>query len=965
MTAKGVGREERLKLLTAGRAQQGGCEVQGLRRSRAGGLVLAGVLLVLGLLRAAPVLGLATCSPSFQDLPGACGARDTKVLVFNNARGPSGYQDDGTSDAMILWTHDRGQGTFRYEIYRHRRVDGRSFGKIGACDVTQSGTAITVAPVGSSLCSYDAKYNYVAFRDNGLNNYEEYYYLVADQSETPDAGSVLSYLNKFVIAAAFPPTQTRHGNFSEYTNACNACHGLHSSKHRKLLKAPTVTDLCGTCHDGTGSKYDEVRGRVRLGDSWARSAFAPAGPFGDRLKAGSGIITTSVHNVLRSADGQEINGSNALAGSARVWQAPGSGWLSELRAGDDVPLDLGVSNDWGSQLVCSSCHEPHNRAKNYRILRGVINDRTNILVRGVSEVDRNGSDATLDRGDWGGGDVNQPLLRRAMYTRFLSGGSSVLSYRDPAVEDRAFACADAGCATLAPDVWDIDHDGNTTEERALAYCQMANQTQALPSGYYATDPSSPTGVRCRVDRKLGGVTSFCTACHRAFMWPEAGIDRFGALLPGGATRSGYKDASMLYGDIPGGASSGRKVSGGRVEDNSGTLAYSGTWVPVLCAGCSGPAGSATETVSSQADAAVALTFDGNQVDVIASAGPDRGIVNVFVDGVWLDQVDLYAPVRADQQVIFSWLGASGMHTVKLVVTGDKNAASSGTAVGVDAFQVAPEAYTYSLLEDVPGEHKHPIGLPAVQAYREGKLVEGVLSSDGDVCTLRLALAGDPLCSRVGQGRLIDPVVPLEGIQTGKWQLQSGANLAGTGYPENAVVCLTCHVAHGSGAERIEVAYRNGDLNDTRVYTCTGYDGDGYCGNDPGEALSTVMDAQRDNVTGYLWNRLGDTARTEDSLTYLCVDRNGDGDCADPFERPAGQDGTPDGTFPSKLWDFAEPVFDATGKRLERWEQRPAYIPADQPYWTQLGFSSALARFNPMASVCYRCHSTTPNGALVP
>ncbi len=930
---------------------------------RGGTLGIAGAArrfrLVAGLAVALVLAASGTALAVTYNLPGEKGARDTKVLVFNNQVGLSGRYDDGTSDAVVMWSHDRGVGQYYWDVYRHDRTNGRNFVKVGSCWVSRlaDGTTYVAAGQAGSQCSWDKKYRYVVFKDTGLLNYEEYYYLVALRSE----GFSMAWLNQYAVTAAFPPSQTRHGNYSEYTNACNACHGLHSSKFKKLLKGPTVTDLCGTCHDGTGSKYDEVRGRVRLGDSWSKSAYAPAGPFGDRLKGGSGVITTSVHNVLRSTDGQELNGSNELPGSDRIWQAPGSGWLAEVRAAGDTPLDLGISNDWGSQLVCSSCHEPHNRAKNYRILRGVVNDRTYILVRGVSEVDRNGSDASPDRGEWGGGDVNSPVLSRAMYTRYLTGGNSVLTYKDTTVEDKAFACTDTTCSQLAADAEDLDGDGNTAEEKARAYCELANRQQNTPN--YGSDPLSPTGVRCSVDRPLGGVTSFCTACHRAFIWSEAWIGRYGAA--DGST-SGYDSGSMTFGDIPGRYSAKKAVTTA-IEDTDAQVAYTGMWSTVPCAGCSG----GTETVSSgAAGESAVLSFMGTQVDVLAAAAPDRGIVDVYLDGVFQERINLYNPGRVDKVKIYSWAGPSASHTLELRATGQKDPSSSGAAVGLDAFLLATQSfsYTYSLLGDVPGEHKHPIGMPAMRAYREGRLVEGVLSSNGDVCTLRLALAGDPRCSKVGQGRLIDPVVPLEGLQTGKWQLQSNVNLLGTGYTENTVVCLTCHVAHGSGSERLEVAYFNGDVNDTQVYTCVGYDGDGYCGNDPGESLGPALTAKRDSVMGYLWNRLGDATRTEDRLTYVCENNGGDPNvCGDqPGERwVAKQDGVPDGSFPSKVWDFTEPVFDATGKKLERWETAPAFVPNDTPNWTQLGFSSALARFNPMASVCYRCHSTTPNASLSP
>lgn len=668
--------------------------------------------------------------------------------------------DAGPVDTKAL-VSSRGVGIFfspkngaTYRVYRHARNDGRRFVPYGEpVTFREGGVLETSDPYDPAAASdsgwmYDATYDYLVYVDPHITPYEEYYYLVWSSWDRDQVGHPIAdpntYLNGYVVAPAFPPAQTRHGNYTEYTNACTDCHGLHSGRHAKLLKAPTVTDLCGTCHDGTGSKYDEVRGRVRRGPSWSSSAFAPAGPFGDRLKDYSGMRMTSVHNVMRARDVTREGGpDNAISASARIWQAPGSGYLTDVDGvqrdwnGSGVPPDRlfkYVSNEWGSFLVCSSCHEPHNRGKNYRILQPVINDRVRIVVRGVSEVDLSVSDPSPDRGEWGNGRT----LRRAMYTKHLSGGGSVLSFYDPTVEDPAWRPGD-------PDYGDLNGNGNRGETRAAAYCGAVG-------GTLIADDTSPTGFRCERQRFLGGIVTFCTACHRAFMWPDARIAR-------------------------------------------DSYAYSGGTV----------------------------------------SGMDRSRVT-----------------------------NSGSGPVGLTAT-------------------SPAA----ALEEVLGQHKHPLAMPAADALRNGRIIDGVLASDGDVCaageTLADGVTPDPNCSGAVQGRVIDPVVPLEG-QRGDSALSSDP------YQENIVSCLTCHVPHGSGSERLEVAYANGDLNDT-------------------------SGGQRDPITGYLWNR------AVSSSPGIVTPSPG------PIDPP--------------------------------WDVRPRFLPPDAPYYTIYGFSSALARFNPFASACFRCHSTVP------
>ncbi len=623
-----------------------------------------------------------SASPGFA---GELGPVDTKAIV-NRTSG-------GSLAVKVLFTPDKGAGN--YSVYRYAlygadnpsspaNIWKRSFDQQSACTVTGVGSDTDLGVVTyvyldngctSSGWSVDDQYKYVVFTDPNVEAYNEYYYYVAYETD-PTAEPIpqpvfnngnwvpsgLHDLNRYVVAAAFPPTQTRHGNYSEYTNACNACHGLHSSKHVKLLKGPTSTDLCGTCHDGTGSKYDEVRGRVRKSNSWADSEYAAAGPFGNRLKHNSGISTTSAHNVTRvkwefvqnnNEMGDMLDDSGAFDFSARIWQAPGYYYGGD----SDSP------KKW---LSCISCHEPHNKYKNYRLLKGEINGRKNIIVRGVSATNVYSGDGNpYERGEW---------EKRYMYTKFLSGG---------------------------------------------------NSTDSTVSG-------------------MGGVVSFCTACHSAFA--------VGA--------------------------------------------------------------------SSQSD-------------------PSLGI---------------YVAPTSDN------FNCSGGDCTK-----------SQDQVASDAERIPP------------GTHKHPVGVEAAYA----PAVDGPLNEFGEVCTMNKQTALSDDCK---QGRVIDPILPLEGQKESK----SGP----TAYRRNLVMCLSCHVPHGSGSERLEVAWKNNNLNDTQ-------------------------NGLRDAITGYLWNRNVPDQSAMGSQEYKHPDSPGQ----------------------------ADPQF-GTGS------QEPRFWVANSPYWTQYGFSSALSRFNPMASACYRCHSRT-------
>lgn len=85
---------------------------------------------------------------------------------------------------------------------------------------------------------------------------------------------------------------------------------------------------------------------------------------------------------------------------------------------------------------------------------------------------------------------------------------------------------------------------------------------------------------------------------------------------------------------------------------------------------------------------ITIPFTGTRGRVIAPKQPGYGIASVSVDGGTPVTVDLYAGSnRWAQQVFDTGVLPYGRHTIKLTVTGTKNASSSGTWVAFDALLV--------------------------------------------------------------------------------------------------------------------------------------------------------------------------------------------------------------------------------------------------------------------------------------
>ncbi len=92
-------------------------------------------------------------------------------------------------------------------------------------------------------------------------------------------------------------------------------------------------------------------------------------------------------------------------------------------------------------------------------------------------------------------------------------------------------------------------------------------------------------------------------------------------------------------------------------------------------------------VANQPHAALTFTVTGRSFQWITARGPNYGKAAVYVDDRLIATVDLYAPERLWQQAIpFTRLGP-GVHTVRIVVLGERHPASGGTGVVFDGFRI--------------------------------------------------------------------------------------------------------------------------------------------------------------------------------------------------------------------------------------------------------------------------------------
>ena len=145
--------------------------------------------------------------------------------------------------------------------------------------------------------------------------------------------------------------------------------------------------------------------------------------------------------------------------------------------------------------------------------------------------------------------------------------------------------------------------------------------------------------------------------------------RVRASIPGGTTEWATSDQTTV--DL--------------VQDGAAAVRYRGTWRTASAASASG----GTMHTSVDVGATAKLVDTGRTFAVVAPRGPRFGKAALFVDGVFVRNINFYAAQTSPRRVVFrrSW-ALSGAHRIVLKVLGKKDSRSAGTRIPLDTFVVA-------------------------------------------------------------------------------------------------------------------------------------------------------------------------------------------------------------------------------------------------------------------------------------
>lgn len=142
-----------------------------------------------------------------------------------------------------------------------------------------------------------------------------------------------------------PTNQKIHGSYSKTTAACASCHSTHQGKAAYLL-FEDVSTVCMACHDGTvTTAYDVAQGTHN-------GVTSSAGLFG-----AAGATRTSVPGLSKHV----VN----------------AGLTTAVSPGGNTSGGKDKNGDWGTELDCIACHDPHASGGNARALNPNVNNIAN------------------------------------------------------------------------------------------------------------------------------------------------------------------------------------------------------------------------------------------------------------------------------------------------------------------------------------------------------------------------------------------------------------------------------------------------------------------------------------------------------------------------------------------------------------------------------------------------------------
>ncbi len=262
------------------------------------------------------------------------------------------------------------------------------------------------------------------------------------------------------------------------------------------------------------------------------------------------------------------------------------------------------------------------------------------------------------------------------FTACGSGTNGSAEYVDLGISDHTFRVRGT----------DIDQNVSTPVQRSFTVTDQPPSDTSPPTVTMQQPPTDTLRSTTQVNAAWSGADD--TGIVRYDVFERVGLSGSQVLvrsdLGTSYVRTGSQGTTYCYQvrafDAAGNAGTGPdRCTGVPFDDRNPSVVYSGTPAPASVSGSFLNTLSVMDGVGLQAQ----LTFTGRKYGVLAQRGPNWGMADLFLDGVFVRRLDLYSSTIRHRQFVHQQNVAFGSHTVTLVWTGARNPASTGTAVNLD------------------------------------------------------------------------------------------------------------------------------------------------------------------------------------------------------------------------------------------------------------------------------------------
>lgn len=255
-----------------------------------------------------------------------------------------------------------------------------------------------------------------------------------------------------------------HNGYDPTNGSCNSCHISGNPGSGDLNYGGNITQICYSCHSGTGSKYDVDKGMI--------NATFPTQGGGFQLNQITKTVT-SIHNI-----GQTFN------------TVPGSSLTNFT-------------------LTCDSCHNPHGSG-NFRLLRESINSVT-VSVKAQIPPSTDGSEKTvyLSGMEKFCSSCHELFDNNTSTTLFKGSHKHKVGF-DPIKSLPEYGYKSNNGLPLELNEANYTDPNNNPDTVSCITCHLSHSTKSAPDSNYRS-PYLGRSSLLRLDR-----SGVCFACHQVF-----------------------------------------------------------------------------------------------------------------------------------------------------------------------------------------------------------------------------------------------------------------------------------------------------------------------------------------------------------------------------------------------------------------------------------------------------------------